>query len=145
MFTKFFLKNGLGGPGETTKKICERYNYFLSIGAQINSEEIMHFVYQERYLAHKISMNKTSMYDHFTFEKLYSYSKNDLTYFIFLLQFAETANFRNGVCNYQDLLTCTNEIIIETVNKLCGNTEYSNMGFLMLRTKSFTASFKPFL
>ena len=97
MFTKFYLKNGLGRPGETTKKICNRYNHFLSPGAQINPEEMMHFTYRERYLADKVTLNKTSLYDHFTFEKLYLFSKNDLTYYIFPLQFTETANFRNGV------------------------------------------------
>lgn len=96
MLGKFILKNGFGSPGHTAKTLINHFNRRNQMYMASEPNEIYSDILADRMLI--AQRTGQSYYDRmYDMDKVMEFVDNDISTFTFLVLFAESKNFRDGV------------------------------------------------
>ena len=145
MFTKWLLKNGFGSPGKTAKVYCDRYKYFQS-KCHGDADAIFKGIFEEREIVSSQGVGfGEARYSFTSAENLIALVKHDFPYFIFIMCFLETKNFRNGAYQNEKVCDLTVEVIYDTVQKECPNSSLKSLDLVQDLAKAYTRNFYKIL
>ena len=141
MFAKWLIKYGIGSPGKTAKIYCDRFNFYYR---QCNGdvEQILKIIFAEREAAVSKGIGSAqARHNVTTAEKLIALVQRDFTYFIFVMSFLETQNFRDGAAKNEKICDLTVEVIYEIVEKECSTVSFKSLGLLQDLCKAYARNF----